>query len=146
MFLLYSIHLFPLETCFILSINRGIRLIPIIITSPITRYVNGTNKDLFILFYSRIDMVSALPLLAEFLGSFLLILSVLASGGNAFVIGGTLALVILLIGNMSGAHVNPAISLAMFIKGSLSLQEFFSFVVVQLVGATASLYAYNAFA
>jgi len=91
-------------------------------------------------------MVSALPLLAEFLGSFLLILSVLASGGNAFVIGGTLALVILLIGNMSGAHVNPAISLAMFIKGSLSLQEFFSFVVVQLVGATASLYAYNAFA
>jgi glycerol uptake facilitator-like aquaporin len=47
---------------------------------------------------------------------------------------------------MSGAHVNPAISLAMFIKGSLSLQEFFSFVVVQLVGATASLYAYNAFA
>ena len=91
-------------------------------------------------------MVSALPLLAEFLGSFLLILSVLASGVNAFVIGGTLALVILLIGNMSGAHVNPAISLAMFIKGSLSLQEFFSFVVVQLVGATASLYAYNAFA
>lgn len=91
-------------------------------------------------------MVSFLPLLAEFLGSFLLVLSVLASGGNAFVIGGTLALVILLIGSMSGAHVNPAISLAMFIKGSLSLQEFFSFVVVQLVGATASLYAYNAFA
>jgi aquaporin Z len=91
-------------------------------------------------------MVSFLPLLAEFLGTFLLVLSVLASGGNAFVIGGTLALVILLIGTMSGAHVNPAISLAMFIKGSLSLQEFFSFVVVQLVGATASLYAYNAFA
>ena len=91
-------------------------------------------------------MVSFLPLLAEFLGTFLLVLSVLALGGNAFVIGGTLALVILLIGNMSGAHVNPAISLAMFIKGSLSLQEFFSFVVVQLVGATASLYAYNAFA
>ena len=91
-------------------------------------------------------MVSFLPLLAEFLGSFLLVLSVLASGGNAFVIGGTLALIILLIGSMSGAHVNPAISLAMFIKGSLSLQEFFSFVVVQLVGATASLYAYNAFA
>jgi len=91
-------------------------------------------------------MVSFLPLLAEFLGSFLLILSVLASGGNAFVIGGTLTLVILLIGNMSGAHVNPAISLAMFIKGSLSLEEFVSFLVVQLVGATASLYAYNAFA
>ena len=91
-------------------------------------------------------MVSALPLLAEFLGSFLLVLSVLASGGNAFVIGGTLALVILLIGKMSGAHVNPAISLAMFMKGSLSVEEFASFLVIQFVGATASLYAYNAFA
>ena len=91
-------------------------------------------------------MVSFLPLIAEFLGTFLLVLSVLASGGNAFVIGSTLVLIILLIGTMSGAHVNPAISLAMFIKGSLSLQEFFSFVVVQWLGATASLYAYNAFA
>jgi aquaporin Z len=91
-------------------------------------------------------MVSALPLIAEFLGTFLLVLSVLASGGNAFVIGSTLIIIILLIGAMSGAHVNPAISLAMFIKGSLSVQELASFVAVQLLGATASLYAYNAFA
>lgn len=91
-------------------------------------------------------MVSALPLLAEFLGTFLLTLSILASGGNAWVIGGTLALVVLLVGNLSGANVNPAVSLAMFIKGSLSTQEFISYAVVQLLGATASLYAFQAFA
>lgn len=91
-------------------------------------------------------MASALPLLAEFLGTFLLVLSILASGGNAFVIGGALAVIILLIGKLSGAHVNPAVSLAMFIKGALTSTELASYAVVQLLGATASLYAYNAFA
>jgi len=91
-------------------------------------------------------MVSALPLLAEFLGTFLLVLSIIASGGNPWVIGGALALVVLLIGSLSGAYVNPAVSLAMFIKGSLSTQELVSYAVVQLLGATASVYAYQAFA
>lgn len=91
-------------------------------------------------------MVSALPLLAEFLGTFLLVLSILASGGNPWVIGAALALVVLLIGNLSGAYVNPAVSLAMFIKGSLSTQELVSYGVIQLLGATASVYAYQAFA
>ena len=58
-------------------------------------------------------MVDAVSLIAEFLGTFLLVLSVFASGGNAYVVGATLAVVILLTGKLSGGHVNPAISLAM---------------------------------
>jgi aquaporin Z len=91
-------------------------------------------------------MVSALPLLAEFLGTFLLVLSILASGTNPWVVGGTLALIILLVGGLSGANVNPAVSLAMFVKGALSTQEFISYSVVQLLGGVASLYAFKAFA
>ena len=91
-------------------------------------------------------MVSVLPLLAEFLGIFLLVLSVLASGGNAFVVGGTLTLIILLIGNLSGANVNPAISLAMFLRGSLSMNEMFSYIVVQALAGAGAFYAWSAFA
>ena len=91
-------------------------------------------------------MVSALPLLSEFLGTFLLVLAIIASGGNPWVAGATLALVILLVGSMSGAYINPAVSLAMYLKGALSSQELASYVVVQMLGGAASLYAYNAFA
>jgi aquaporin Z len=91
-------------------------------------------------------MLSALPLLAEFLGTFLLTLTIIASGGNPWIVGGSLALVILLVGTMSGAYVNPAVSLAMFLKGALSTQELAGYVVVQLLGGASALYAYNAFA
>ncbi len=93
-----------------------------------------------------VEMLSALPLLAEFLGTFLLTLSVIASGGNPWIVGAALALVILLVGSMSGAYVNPAVSFAMYLKGALSVQEVAAYVLVQLLGGAASLYAYNAFA
>jgi aquaporin Z len=85
-------------------------------------------------------------LLAEFLGTFLLVLSVFASGGNAYVIGATLAVIVLLIGKLSGAHVNPAISGAMYAKGALSLNEFLAYSASQFAGGLASLYAYRVFA
>ena len=89
------------------------------------------------------DFVS---LVAEFLGTFLLVLSVFASGANAYVIGATLAVVVLLCGKLSGAHVNPAISFAMFMKGSLSVKELAGYVVAQVLGGVGSLYAYRVFA
>jgi aquaporin Z len=84
-------------------------------------------------------------LLVEFFGTFLLLISILATG-NAFIIGATLALIILLIGGISGAHVNPAVSLAMFIKGGLSSVEFVGYSFAQLGGAAAAYYAYQALA
>jgi aquaporin Z len=83
--------------------------------------------------------------LAEFFGTFVLLISIFATG-NAFIIGGTLALLILLIGGVSGGHVNPAVSMAMWIKGAISLNEFLAYIVAQYAGGVAAYYAYAALA
>ena len=81
--------------------------------------------------------------LAEYLGSFFFILVILMSAGNAFVIGGALALVVLLIGGVSGAHVNPAVSVAQYLQGSLRPSDLLAFVFVQLLGGASAFYAYQ---
>jgi aquaporin Z len=86
-----------------------------------------------------------MSLIAEFFGTFLLLMSIFVTG-NALVIGLTLALVIFLIGDLSGGHVNPAVSLAMFLNGSLSSMELGSYVVVQALGGAAAYYVYKALA
>jgi glycerol uptake facilitator-like aquaporin len=86
-----------------------------------------------------------LPLIAEFLGTFLLLVSIFVTG-NFLVIGGALAAVVFLIGGISGGHVNPAVSLAFYMKGSLSLTELLTYTAVQLAGAVSALLAVQAFA
>lgn len=81
--------------------------------------------------------------LAEYLGSFFFILMILMSGGNPLVIGGALAVTILLIGGISGAHVNPAVSMAQYLQGSLRPVDLFTFVFVQFLGGVSAFYAYR---
>lgn len=81
--------------------------------------------------------------LAEYLGSFFFILVILMSGGNALVIAAGLAAVVALIGGISGAHVNPAVSLAQYMTGSLRSSDLLTFVFVQLLGGVSAYYAYR---
>lgn len=39
------------------------------------------------------------------------------------------------IGNISGCHVNPAVSLAMLINGKMSVKDFIFYVIAQVIGA-----------
>ena len=41
------------------------------------------------------------------------------------------------IGNVSGCHINPAVSLAMLISGKMSVGDFVGYVIAQFAGATA---------
>jgi aquaporin Z len=86
-----------------------------------------------------------LPLLGEFFGTFLLLMAIFATG-NALVIGGTLALNVFLLGGISGAHVNPAVSLAMLAKGAMSMSDFIGFTIAQCAGAVTAWYAYSVLA
>jgi len=81
--------------------------------------------------------------LGEFLGCMLLVLSVFVSGGNAIVIGLTLAFIVLVIGNISGAAVNPAIAFASYIKGDLDSVTSASYVLAEFLGGVAATYAYT---
>ena len=51
--------------------------------------------------------------------------------------GLTLIACIYTIGNISGSHVNPAVSLAMLIDGRMSFVEFIGYIVAQFLGAIA---------
>ena len=71
-------------------------------------------------------------------------LMAILSTGNALVIGGALALDVVLLGGISGSHVNPAVSIAMLLKGAISTQEFVSYTLVQMAGAASAWYVYKA--
>lgn len=92
----------------------------------------------------------------EFIGTFFLVLAVCAAvrmqENTAFTNFAPLAIGLALIamiyagGHLSGAHYNPAVSLAVFIRGKMSLVEMIGYWVVQLMaGVIAALIASNLF-
>ena len=89
----------------------------------------------------------------EFIGTAVLVLfgcgsavlsgSVLGTLGIALAFGLSIIAMAYVIGNISGCHVNPAVSLAMLINKKMSVKDFFLYVLAQVLGAllgTAILY------
>ena len=83
--------------------------------------------------------------LAEALGTAVLVLfgcgTAVVTGGNLIATSLAFGLAIVAmayaIGDISGCHVNPAVSLAMAIRGKLTAKEFFGYVISQTIGALA---------
>ncbi len=89
-------------------------------------------------------------LLAEALGTCILVCTVVGSGimaetltddvalallGNTIPTGAILVVLITILGPVSGAHFNPAVSLVMGMKGVLKWVEFLPYVMLQSIGA-----------
>lgn len=55
----------------------------------------------------------------------------------AFAFGLSIVAMAYSIGNVSGCHINPAVSLAMFISGKLSGKDFIGYLAAQFVGGIA---------
>lgn len=83
--------------------------------------------------------------IAEFLGTLVLVLFgtgiAVVSGGDLVATSLAFGLAIVaeayVIGNISGCHVNPAVSLAMLINKKLSVKDFICYVISQILGAIA---------
>ena len=98
------------------------------------------------------------PVLAEFVGSAILAISIVGSGimgarlsgdgGLALLINalGTaigLAVAIQLIGKISGAHLNPVVTLVMILKNNISKSLALLYVLAQIAGAIGGVIASN---
>lgn len=91
-------------------------------------------------------------LLVEFIGTFFLTVTVACAAvlGTTpapmapFAIASVLMVMIYAGGHVSGAHYNPAVSLAVFLRGRCTANEFSSYVVTQLIAATLAVFAARA--
>ena len=87
--------------------------------------------------------------LCEFIGTAVLVLfgcgsaaiagETLGTLGIALAFGLSIVAMAYVIGNISGCHINPAVSLAVFINKKMSLKDFCFYVVAQFLGAIAGI-------
>ncbi len=74
--------------------------------------------------------------ITEFIGTFFLVLTIgLVNGLNPLVIGSVLMVMIYAGGHISGAHYNPAVTLAVYIRRRITLSDALIYIGTQLAGA-----------
>lgn len=81
----------------------------------------------------------------EFLGTmfFVLVISLVVTTANPMaplVIGTALMVVVYMGGHVSGGHYNPAVTLAVFLRGKLPAGEVLPYMVAQIAGSTVGAY------
>ena len=99
-------------------------------------------------------------LCAEVLGTAFLLATVIGSGvmaerlsggnvalallGNTLPTGAILVVLILIFGPVSGAHFNPAVTIAVALRGGFSWSEVAAYILAQVAGAIAGVFAAHA--
>ncbi len=80
--------------------------------------------------------------ITEFIGTFFLVLTI-GLTGDPLAIGVMLMAIIYMGGHISGAHYNPAVSIAMIYRGLLTAKEAIKYILSQLAGAFFAAFAVN---
>lgn len=85
------------------------------------------------------ECIGAMTLVVLGCGTAMLVGCDAVNGGGyiltALAFGLTIVAMAYSIGNVSGCHINPAVSLAMLIRGDLSVKDFIGYVISQCAGA-----------
>jgi aquaporin Z len=78
--------------------------------------------------------------ITEFIGTFFLVL-IIALTGDPIVIGSALMVMVYAGGHISGAHYNPAVTLAILIRGKITTNEAVIYMLVQVAAAIVAAFA-----
>jgi len=76
--------------------------------------------------------------LVEFFGTCFLVYIILATG-NPVAIACAYALTVILIKDISGGHINPAVSIVMASLGNIEISELVPYILAQVFGALVAL-------
>lgn len=71
----------------------------------------------------------------ELIGTFILVLTIGLTAGNALAIGLVLVALVYLGGYISGAHYNPAVTFAVYLRGKIDRSTAGKYIVYQILGA-----------
>lgn len=104
---------------------------------------NKSAGKLFGLKLTRSPLLGAA--LAEFVGTFLLATAFVAGQGQPIIILFALVGIVLIVGGMSGAHLNPALSIGAWATRKISGLRALVYIVAQLLGGALALVVLNAF-
>jgi aquaporin Z len=104
---------------------------------------------LFLIFYKNNGDFDMKKFLAEFIGTFTLVLfgcgtAVIAGAevgflGIAFAFGFALTAMAYGIGPISGCHINPAVSIGVFVAGRMSFGDMILYIIAQFLGGIAAI-------
>src|SRR5882672_8962027 len=82
--------------------------------------------------------------ITEFIGTFFLVFTIgmVVFGGNRdfapLAVGSALMVMVFAGGHISGAHYNPAVTLAVLLRGKISLRDAIPYVIFQIAGSVAA--------
>jgi aquaporin Z len=81
---------------------------------------------------------------AEFIGTFLLAAFAVSQGNQPIVIFFAVIAIVLTVGHLSGAHINPAITFGAWITRKISTLNAIGYVIAQILGGMLALVVLNA--
>lgn len=102
-----------------------------------------TSKKSFGLNINRRPLIAAL--IAEFIGTFIFAGAVVATQGQPILVMFALVGVVLAIGILSGAYVNPALTIAAWVTRRISGLRALGFILAQVLGAMLALVVLSAY-
>ncbi|RYX78719.1 hypothetical protein EON76_03310 [bacterium] len=87
----------------------------------------------------------ASALIGEFIGAFLFTVAFMAIKGDPLYVGLALTGIVLIVGTISGAHINPAVTVGAWVTRKMTTLRALGYIIAQVLGAALAFVALNMF-